>query len=105
MKRITFIILILFLFSGAEAQERKVQNRPYLDQRVFHYGFLFGMQMQDMELNNVGPQTIQNEDGTQSTKNIVCDVDNWNPGFTVGPNHRSKATTFQFCKKFFKRVY
>jgi hypothetical protein len=84
MKRITFIILILFLFSGAEAQERKVQNRPYLDQRVFHYGFLFGMQMQDMELNNVGPQTIQNEDGTQSTKNIVCDVDNWNPGFTVG---------------------
>ncbi len=53
-------------------------RRPYIDQRRLHWGFLFGFQMQDMELRNNGytnPAT-----GEQ----WYVDVDNYNPGFSVG---------------------
>jgi len=66
------------------AQERKVQNRPYTDLRPLHLGILVGMNLQDMELENVGPQTILQEDGTSKTQTIVCDDDKWNAGFSVG---------------------
>lgn len=82
MKKYYFFILILAFFIGsANAQEKKkVQNRPYIDMRTIHYGILFGFHLMDMELNNVGPQVL--EDGT--TEVIVAEQDNWNPGFTVG---------------------
>ena len=38
----------------AYAQKRKVMNRPYVDQRLFHYGFLVGMHLQDIELEQNG---------------------------------------------------
>lgn len=60
------------------AQERKVQYRPYIDQRQLHWGFLFGFQMQDMELKNNG--YIDPATGEQ----WYADVDNYNPGFSVG---------------------
>lgn len=66
------------------AQERKVQNRPYTDLRPLHLGILVGMNLQDIELENVGPQTILQEDGTSKTQTIVCDDDKWNAGFSVG---------------------
>ena len=74
------MLLLLALMSATAlyAQQRKVQNRPYLDQRRLHYGFLFGFHMQDLELRNNGhidPQT-----GEQ----WYSDVDNYNPGFSVG---------------------
>jgi len=62
----------------AQAQERKIQHRPYLDNRRLHWGFLFGMQMQDMELKNNGfidPTT---------NEQWYADVDCYSPGFTVG---------------------
>lgn len=81
MKRILkHILLLLALFCCilGEAQTRKLQNRPYLDQRRFHYGFLFGFQIQDMELQNNGH--IDPDTGEQ----WYADIDNYNPGFTVG---------------------
>ena len=36
------------------AQPRKVMNRPYIDQRPFHYGFLAGLHAQDIEFTNNG---------------------------------------------------
>lgn len=66
------------------AQERKVQNRPYTDLRPLHLGILVGINLQDIELENVGPQTILQEDGTSKTQTIVCDDDKWNAGFSVG---------------------
>ena len=63
---------------AAGAQQRKVQNRPYLDQRRLHYGFLFGFHLQDIELRNNG--FIDPESGQQ----WYSDVDNYNPGFSVG---------------------
>lgn len=49
-----------------------------------HFGILVGLNMQDIEFENVGPQTITLEDGTQMTETIVCDNDRWNSGFSVG---------------------
>ena len=68
----------------AMAQERKVQNKPYTDLRPLHLGILVGMNLQDIELENVGPQSILQEDGTIKTQTIVCDDDKWNAGFSVG---------------------
>ena len=66
------------------AQERKVQYKPYIDLRPLHLGILVGMNLQDIELENVGPQTITLEDGTTQMKTIVADADKWNAGFSVG---------------------
>ncbi len=82
MKRILFLIYIIAVLPGAassvQAQERKVMRRPYVDQRRLHWGFMFGFQMQDLELRNSG--YVDPATGEQ----WYADVDNYNPGFTVG---------------------
>lgn len=78
MKRLLTAILGCMLMVSGVAQERKLQNRPYIDQRRFHYGFLFGLHMQDLELKNNG--YIDPESGEQ----WYADVDNYGPGFSVG---------------------
>ena len=77
VKRICLIILSLLLAFGASAQKRKVQNRPYVDQRKWHYGFLAGIHLQDYKLVNTGYVT---EDG----QSWFADVPEYSPGFTVG---------------------
>jgi len=64
--------------------ERQVQNKPYTDLRQLHFGILVGMNLQDLEFENVGPQTVVHEDGTVSEELILCDADKWSAGFTVG---------------------
>ena len=59
------------------AQERKVMNRPYIDQRTYHYGFFFGTHLQDLEFQNNG---FTDEEGNQ----WFADVPNYDPGFSVG---------------------
>ena len=74
-----FVSLAIFAFSlSPAAQEPKVQNRPYIDQRKFHYGFLLGLHMQDIELENNG--FIDPETGEQ----WYAEINNYSPGFTVG---------------------
>lgn len=86
MKRVIVYILILLVnfASSASAQERKVENRPYTDLRPFHFGVVVGTHLQDVELMNVGPQSITHEDGTVVQSNIVVDQDRYDVGFTVG---------------------
>ena len=74
-------LVSLFVFSFAlslMAQQRKVQNRPYIDERRLHYGFLLGLHMQDIELENNG--YIDPTTGEQ----WYAEIDNYSPGFTVG---------------------
>lgn len=78
MKRFLMFIFCFVTLFHVMAQEQKVQHRPYLDQRKFHWGFLFGLHMQDLELKNNG--YIDPESGEQ----WYADVDNYNPGFSVG---------------------
>ena len=64
----------------SSAQMRKVQNKPYIDLRPLHFGISLGLNLMDAEFTNVGTQVL--EEGM--TRTIACDVDNWNPGFSVG---------------------
>lgn len=84
MKRTLLMLILCLTALMAMAQERKVQNKPYTDLRPLHLGILVGMNLQDIELENMGPQTILQEDGTTKTQTIVCDDDKWNAGFSVG---------------------
>ena len=79
------LLVSVALFCGVPqqliAQERKVQNRPYIDMRRWHYGFLFGTHLQDLEfVNNGYVHTL--EDGTQES--WFADVPAYTPGFSVG---------------------
>ena len=77
MKRTITYLLLLLLPLCAVAQERKVQNKPYIDFRRLHYGFFVGTHVQDMEFVNNGFVT---EDGEM----WYADVANYTPGFSVG---------------------
>ena len=84
MRRFVTIIILLAAISTAQAQDRTAQNKPYIDLRPLHFGILVGMHLQDIEFENVGPQTITDANGVTDTQTILCDADNWNPGFSVG---------------------
>ncbi|MBQ8462944.1 MAG: PorT family protein [Prevotella sp.] len=79
-RRTTILLMMLLMALMAMGQTRKVQNKPYIDLRPLHFGISIGLNLQDVTLQNVGPQLM--EDGTLRT--IVCDDDTWNPGFSVG---------------------
>lgn len=77
MKRVLVFLVTLLLVVGVSAQRRKVQNRPYADQRIWHYGFFVGVHMQDLKFVNNGYVT---EDG----KTWFADVPEYSQGFSVG---------------------
>lgn len=84
MRRILHILALLLLCMRVAAQERMVENRPYTDLRPFHLGVFVGTHFQDLELTNVGPQTLVAEDGTTTEANVAVDQNRWDMGFTVG---------------------
>lgn len=69
--------LITIAPSNMSAQTRKVMNRPYIDQRRLHYGFMAGVHLQDLEFQNNG---YIDESGNQ----WFTDQGNYEPGFSVG---------------------
>ncbi len=77
LKKIVYILLLLVLPLSAFTQERKVQNKPYIDYRRLHYGFFVGTHVQDMELVNNGFVT-------ESGEEWYADVSHYSPGLTVG---------------------
>lgn len=74
-----YIILFLFLTVsvGSFAQQRKLQNQPYADQRLFHLGFTLGVHTQDLLLTQSG---FVNDNGEV----WFSEIPNYSPGFTVG---------------------
>lgn len=73
------ICLAMAMICGA-AQERRVQNKPYIDLRPMHFGISIGVNLQDIELQNVGPQIVEQI----GERTVLVDADTWNPGFSVG---------------------
>jgi hypothetical protein len=59
------------------SQERKVQNQPYADYKLYHLGFHIGLHSQDLLLTNSG---IISPDG----KILFAEIPNYSPGFSVG---------------------
>lgn len=98
MKKIVFVIFLMLTAAGAAwGQEQTVQNRPYIDLRPFHFGLLVGTHLQDIEFNNMGPQTIIANNGSQQTYTITCDQSQWDNGFQVGVLGEARLTEhFQF---------
>ena len=84
---IGLVLTVLFLLApvaGAgrlHAQERKIQNRPYLDDRVWHYGFLVGFNIQDLSIANTGLPYINTSGRAEYW---YADVPEYTPGFSVG---------------------
>lgn len=54
--RLLFLCPLLWLAAGAplHAQQRKVQNRPFIDERRFHYGFTVGLHDQSTKIRGNG---------------------------------------------------
>lgn len=77
MCALIFALLLSVVPFSVNAQTRKVMNRPYIDQRPYHYGFLAGVHLQDIEFQNNG---FTDEAGNQWN----ADVANYDPGFSVG---------------------
>ena len=75
MKTNLFLIILLICGLPAKAQlyTGEVQNRPYTDLRPFHFGVLVGTHVQDLELQNAGPQIVTAEDGTTSETLVTAD--------------------------------
>ena len=63
--RLWTVGLLLWTALSCPAQKRVVQYKPYIDLRPMHFGILVGMNLQDIEFENVGPQTITLDDGTR----------------------------------------
>ena len=86
---IAALLLVPVLGAGSLcAQERKIQNRPYLDDRVWHYGFLVGLNIQDIRLANNGAYYVNN---SGKLEQWYADVPEYTPGFSVGVLGELKA--------------
>lgn len=72
----------MLTYLGAFAQQRRVQNKPYIDERRFHYGFFVGAHDQSMHLSNNGYQPAASEATTG--QQWVAQTDQANLGFSVG---------------------
>ena len=76
--RTTITTLLLLLAVAFMAQERKIQNKPFIDERRFHYGFFVGVHDQELKLKNNG--LLNESTGDQ----WVGENDTQNFGFSVG---------------------
>ncbi len=83
-QQIAALLCALLVGLTAAAQDRKVQNKPYIDLRPFHFGIHVGLHLQDMELLNVGPIEVVDDEGNVSTSFISADQNRFDPGFNVG---------------------
>ena len=71
----TFLVTVL----SGYAQQRHVQHKPYIDLRPLHFGIVVGTHLQDIEFENVGLQTLVDEEGNVSERLIMTECDKWNP--------------------------
>ena len=78
MKRTVIILLLALISSASYAQKEVVMNKPFIDNRLWHWGFYLGMNLMDMEVKNNGH--IDPESGEQ----WFTDVSKYEPGFSVG---------------------
>ena len=87
---LSVLLLLAPLFGVGRlfAQERKIQNRPFLDDRVWHYGFLVGFNIQDLKLANNGTAYVNQNGGVEYW---YADVPEYTPGFSVGVLGELKA--------------
>lgn len=77
IKRAIYFFMLILISSNIHGQHRKLQHRPYADQRLFHLGFTLGLHTQDLILTQSG---FLNENGEVWFSEIPA----YSPGFVVG---------------------
>lgn len=87
-KRLTILLLLTCTVAALGAQTRRVQNKPYIDLRRFHYGFTVGIHDQSLKLLNNG--YIDPATGRQ----WMAENDNHGIGFNVGVLGEWKLTDY-----------
>lgn len=78
LSRIFLLLLGLVVGLTVSAQKRKIQNKPFIDTRRWHYGFNIGLHDQGLSLVNNG--LIHPDTGEQ----WMAECDRQNFGFSVG---------------------
>lgn len=79
IRRICFLIIFSLTVCGCVCgQEVKLQNKPYMDLRKFHYGFMIGLHEESLHLKNNG--LVDPETGRQ----WFASNSRYDPSFTVG---------------------
>ena len=78
LHRLLLMICMLGCCVWMAAQQRRVQNKPFIDDRQFHYGFFVGLHDEALQLQNNG--YIDPATGQQ----WVSSTDQTNVGFSVG---------------------
>ena len=81
MNKYFLIIIILTNSLSVFSQRLKVQNQPYGDQRLYHFGLTVGLSFQDLIINNSG-LTDTKDNGETGT--WFCEIPDYKPGFSVG---------------------
>ena len=76
--RFFLVILVVAGWGTASAQQRRIKNKPFIDERRFHYGFFLGVHDQGLKLRDNG--YINPETGEQ----WLAENDTQNFGFSVG---------------------
>ena len=75
-------MLFFVQLTACWAQERRVQNKPYIDERRFHYGFFVGAHDQSLRLDNNGYMLPSGD--AMAGQQWVAQADQTNFGFSVG---------------------
>lgn len=80
MKFVRYVLVILLMagWGSALAQQRRIQHKPFIDERQFHYGFFLGLHDQGLKIENNG--FINEATGEQ----WLAENDSQNFGFSVG---------------------
>lgn len=76
-KYIFLVFLLITNCTNSFSQKRKLQNRPYADQKLYHFGFTVGVNFQDIILSHTGAVSNGNEVW-------FSEIPSYSPGFSVG---------------------
>lgn len=79
IKKVTYLFVAMVMLASVNlyGQYRKLQHRPYADQRLFHLGFTLGLHTQDLILMQSG---FVNDNGEV----WFSEIPSYSPGFAVG---------------------
>lgn len=77
MKRTVYFFWLMMMWITVSAQTQKIQNQPYADHKLYHFGFHVGLHTQDLILTNRG--TVSESDGIW-----FAEIPEYSPGFSVG---------------------
>lgn len=74
---VMFLLCLVSLQAQAQSSRYKVKNRPFADQKLYHFGFTLGIHGQDLIMSHTGNVTPNGEAW-------FAEIPSYSPGFTVG---------------------